>query len=329
MENAFADILISELYSQLRSNGRRLYGIGRRPIDADDGDFCGDEHQVLYPDLYPNGPGVLAQYRDGKISRANLLSRDLDWGATCRSEIATYIDFILRTLAPSVFKARKSPDMKELGVRISNLGKIGPGDIVHKSRASLTDKYRELLHPFATKDVLARSLYNMLCRIQAVTPLDMGGRLVDEPDYTLPEDELDSFLFIASSMARSISEIIEETDSDRRLVFIGESLEGITRQISGAVSVSVSPALRNFIDKLGLNLDISNTFSDSGEARVLARLKVCADETTDLVGITVAGEPGYRISKAIKRATPEEELLIFDNILESIQDCYSILEDVD
>ena len=311
MESVVADIFLLELFGYLRSNGRTLYGVGRLPRLNDMQVIC-TKHQSLYPALYGDVPGLIARFHMAEITDESLFSYNLGVTEECFNEIAALADFALRSLAPAVFKVRKHPEINIMGSKLAGTKPITGADLLNGNPAKQKE-YMDLLAPFQKKDALAHSICVMLDKIY--------------PPHTNSDCDLDYFHFVIGSVARVMSQIMEETDSQRRLVFIGESLEATLRDILKHQYSQVSPALRLFIETLGLRLDISHTFSEESESRILARLNLCAKEACESVDLETSGEPGTRIKKAIRLATVEQEQVIFDNILETVQDCYAILDE--
>ena len=87
---------------------------------------------------------------------------------------------------------------------------------------------------------------------------------------------------------------------------------------------SESNALRKFLQKIGMPIDISGTGIKSAERAVAARLRKLGKELSEKYGVAYDSSPGTVVLSAMRRADDIDEIMV--SISAALEDCFSIID---
>ena len=87
---------------------------------------------------------------------------------------------------------------------------------------------------------------------------------------------------------------------------------------------SESRALRKFLSKIGMSIDISETNVPTAEKAVAARLRQLGRELSEKYGVNYDSEPGNVVLAAMRRADDLDEIMV--GISAALEDCISIID---
>ena len=89
-------------------------------------------------------------------------------------------------------------------------------------------------------------------------------------------------------------------------------------------SKSESNALRKFLSKIGMSIDISGTNVPTAEKAVATRLRQLGRELSEKYGVDYDSEPGNVVLAAMRRADDLDEIMV--GISAALEDCISIID---